>query len=98
MRVLSERAREAGANDVCVLMDVFELMEMVVLVSSSLGPPELLFIHGGHTSKICDFSWNPNEEFVCASVSEDNILQIWQMAENIYNPEIAEDVLATDLE
>lgn len=29
-------------------------------------------------------SWNPNDDWVCASVSEDNILQVWQMAENIY--------------
>ena len=43
------------------------------------GPPELLFIHGGHTAKVSDFSWNRNEEWVAASVSEDNILQIWQM-------------------
>ncbi|KAB1225056.1 WD-40 repeat-containing protein MSI1 [Morella rubra] len=49
------------------------------------GPPELLFIHGGHTSKISDFSWNPSEDWVVASVAEDNILQIWQMAENIYH-------------
>jgi len=49
------------------------------------GPPELLFIHGGHTAKISDFSWNPNEPWVICSVSEDNIMQIWQMAENIYN-------------
>uniref|UniRef100_A0A804U6G4 Histone-binding protein MSI1 n=1 Tax=Zea mays TaxID=4577 RepID=A0A804U6G4_MAIZE len=48
------------------------------------GPPELLFIHGGHTSKISDFSWNPCEDWVIASVAEDNILQIWQMADNIY--------------
>ncbi|GMF54029.1 unnamed protein product [Phytophthora fragariaefolia] len=51
------------------------------------GPPELLFIHGGHTSKISDFSWNPNDAWVVASVAEDNVLQIWQMAENIYNEE-----------
>jgi histone-binding protein RBBP4 len=51
------------------------------------GPPELLFIHGGHTSKISDFSWNPCEDCVIASVAEDNILQIWQMAENIYKDE-----------
>lgn len=50
-----------------------------------LGPPELLFIHGGHTSKVSDFAWNPNEPWVIASVSEDNIMQVWQMAENIYN-------------
>jgi histone-binding protein RBBP4 len=51
------------------------------------GPPELLFIHGGHTAKISDFTWNPNEAWVVCSVSEDNILQVWQMAENIYNEE-----------
>jgi len=48
------------------------------------GPPELLFIHGGHTSKISDFAWNPNDDWVVASVAEDNILQVWQMAEEIY--------------
>uniref|UniRef100_A0A8C9L9E9 RB binding protein 4, chromatin remodeling factor n=1 Tax=Pavo cristatus TaxID=9049 RepID=A0A8C9L9E9_PAVCR len=45
------------------------------------------FIHGGHTAKISDFSWNPNEPWVICSVSEDNIMQVWQMAENIYNDE-----------
>eukprot|EP00730_Choanoeca_flexa_P011770 TRINITY_DN2796_c0_g1_i1.p1 TRINITY_DN2796_c0_g1~~TRINITY_DN2796_c0_g1_i1.p1 ORF type:complete len:416 (+),score=93.38 TRINITY_DN2796_c0_g1_i1:22-1269(+) len=49
------------------------------------GPPELMFIHGGHTSKVSDFAWNPNEPWVLGSVSEDNIMQVWQMAENIYN-------------
>jgi len=39
------------------------------------GPPELLFIHGGHTAKVSDFSWNINHEFLIASVAEDNILQ-----------------------
>ncbi|MEW5306151.1 MAG: hypothetical protein WDW36_008638 [Sanguina aurantia] len=48
------------------------------------GPPELLFIHGGHTSKISDFAWNPTDDWVVASVAEDNILQVWQMASNIY--------------
>jgi WD40 repeat protein len=37
------------------------------------------FIHGGHTSKVSDFSFNPNCEFMIASVAEDNILQCWQM-------------------
>jgi len=49
------------------------------------GPPELLFIHGGHTSKINDFSWNQNDPWTIASVAEDNILQVWKMAEYIYN-------------
>lgn len=45
------------------------------------GPPELKFIHSGHLAKISDFSWNSCEEdeWVVASVSEDNMLQIWQI-------------------
>jgi len=46
---------------------------------------------GGHTAKISDFSWNPNEPWVICSVSEDNIMQVWQMADNIYNEEEAND-------
>lgn len=44
------------------------------------GPPELVFIHGGHTSKISDISWNLNERLMMASVAEDNIVQVWQVA------------------
>lgn len=49
------------------------------------GPPELLFIHGGHTAKVSDFCWNMNEPWLITSVAEDNEVQIWQMAENIYS-------------
>lgn len=49
------------------------------------GPPELLFAHGGHTDKISEFSWSPNEPWMIASVAEDNILQIWQVADSIYS-------------
>ncbi|OLY85145.1 Histone-binding protein RBBP4 [Smittium mucronatum] len=48
------------------------------------GPPELLFIHGGHTSRVTDLSWNQNEPWTMCSVAEDNIVQVWQMASNIY--------------
>ena len=37
------------------------------------------FIHGGHTAKISDFAWNPNDPWAICSVSEDNIMQVWQM-------------------
>jgi histone-binding protein RBBP4 len=55
------------------------------------GPPELLFLHGGHTSKVSDFSWNAKDEWTVASVSEDNILQVWNMAEEIYAGEDDDD-------
>uniref|UniRef100_A0A2K5PGC2 Histone-binding protein RBBP4-like N-terminal domain-containing protein n=1 Tax=Cebus imitator TaxID=2715852 RepID=A0A2K5PGC2_CEBIM len=61
------------------------------------GPPELLFIHGGHIAKISDFSWNPNEPWVICSVSEGNIMQIWQKAQNIYKDEES-DVTTWELE
>ncbi|KDD73513.1 hypothetical protein H632_c2101p0 [Helicosporidium sp. ATCC 50920] len=48
------------------------------------GPPELLFVHGGHTAKISDFAFDPNDDWVVASVAEDNILQIWQPADSIW--------------
>jgi len=51
------------------------------------GPPELMFIHAGHTAKISDFCWSSQEPWMLCSVSEDNILHVWQMAENIYYEE-----------
>jgi len=48
------------------------------------GPPELLFLHGGHTSTVSDFSWNTNDVWTIASVAEDNVLQVWNIAEEIY--------------
>jgi WD40 repeat protein len=56
------------------------------------GPPELLFLHGGHTSKVSDFSWNANYEWCLASVSEDNVLQVWSPAEDVYCEEDDDDV------
>ena len=28
------------------------------------GPPELIFVHGGHTAKVNDISWSPNVFFI----------------------------------
>ena len=47
------------------------------------GPPELLFIHGGHTESVSDVAWNPHLPWVLASVSNDNHLHIFKPAENI---------------
>ena len=41
--------------------------------------------------QVSDFSWNANDCWVVASVAEDNILQIWQMAENIYADDEGEE-------
>lgn len=40
------------------------------------GPPELLFMHSGHTGEVSDFSWNAEDEWVMASVDSSNYLQV----------------------
>jgi len=60
------------------------------------GPPELLFIHGGHISKVSDFSWNKNDDFMIATAGEDNIIQIWKCSENIYNDDYENDINLTE--
>ena len=50
------------------------------------GPAELLFQHGGHTSKVSDLCWSPNPQdpWLMTSVADNNMLQVWQMASHIY--------------
>lgn len=61
------------------------------------GPPELLFMHGGHTNHLSDFSWNYNEPWVVCSAAEDNLIQIWKVAEAIVGKDMNE-VLVEELE
>ena len=50
------------------------------------GPPELLFVHGGHTSQVSDISWSLGAEnqHLLASVADNNIFQCWQMQRSLY--------------
>ncbi|XP_061051620.1 histone-binding protein RBBP4-like [Eubalaena glacialis] len=77
----------SGTDHRLNVWDLSKIGEEQSLEDAEDGPSELLFIHGGHTAKISDFSSNPNEPWVICSVSEDNIMQACQMAENIYNDE-----------
>jgi len=54
------------------------------------GPPELLFVHGGHTGIVDDIAWCSSgcgNDFLIASVADDNIVQCWQMQKNLYKEE-----------
>ncbi|KAL8449821.1 hypothetical protein Emed_002784 [Eimeria media] len=56
------------------------------------GPPEVVFVHGGHVAGITELDWNSlDDEFpwVIASASEDNVLQIWQPAVKAFEAEEA---------
>ncbi|EJT51095.1 H3/H4 histone acetyltransferase [Trichosporon asahii var. asahii CBS 2479] len=61
------------------------------------GPPELMFVHGGHTAKVNDISWSPMAKWHIATTAEDNILQVWEPSRHIRAAAEA-DVNAMDLE
>ncbi|OQU94801.1 WD domain-containing protein [Cladophialophora immunda] len=61
------------------------------------GSPELLFMHGGHTNRISDFSWNKNIPWVVCSAADDNLIQVWKPSEAIVCPD-EEDVAMNELE
>ena len=88
--ILASSSQDRRVN----VWDLSRIGQELSQVDMEDGPPELLFVHGGHTSKISDISWNLNEELVMASVAEDNIIQIWSMANEIYYDEKEVDPFA----
>ena len=44
----------------------------------------MVFAHGGHKAPVSDFSLSPNESWLAASVSEDNVLQVAWVSEAIF--------------
>ncbi|KAI9777445.1 MAG: Histone acetyltransferase type B subunit 2 [Geoglossum umbratile] len=61
------------------------------------GPPELLFMHGGHINSIAEFSWNKNDPWLVCSAAEDNLLQVWKVANAIVGKD-TDDVPTEELE
>ncbi|KAJ3056940.1 Histone-binding protein rbbp4 [Rhizophlyctis rosea] len=81
----SETVIASSAGDMRInVWDLSRIGEEQSAEDAEDGPPELMFVHGGHTNKVPDFSWNPNQPWTMASVAEDNIVQVWQMAKSIY--------------
>ena len=56
-----------------------------------------LFMHGGHTNRISDFSWNLNDPWVLCSAAEDNLIQVWKVANAIVGKD-TNDVPMVELE
>jgi histone-binding protein RBBP4 len=64
--------------------DISQIGSNIARNDNEDGPSELIFTHGGHTAKINDMSWNKNDELLCASVAENNIIHLWEMNNEIY--------------
>ena len=54
------------------------------------GPKYRLFIHGGHTDRIADFSFNKNDPWLMASAAEDNLLQVWNVSKALVGKDMAD--------
>ena len=90
----------SGKDRRCILWDMARIGEEQDPEDEEDGVPELLFSHGGHTDIVSDFSWNQcsDEEFCIASVSEDNMLQVWKVASGLFVDEDEDDLDDLDLE
>lgn len=71
--------------------------------SSVVSPEDLIadtfdsmFMHGGHTNHLSDFSWNLNDPWVVCSAAEDNLIQVWKVANAIIAKD-GEDLPAEEL-
>lgn len=47
------------------------------------GPPEMLFMHGGHTNRVSDFCWNRNDPWVICTAAEDNMFHCWRASREL---------------
>ena len=63
----------------------------------SLNSTSSLFMHGGHTNRISDFSWNMKDPWVLCSAAEDNLIQVWKVANAIVGKDTG-DVPIEELE
>lgn len=62
------------------------------------GPPELMFMHGGHTNRISDFSFNRHDPYLMCSAAEDNLIHVWRPNDALLNGADDEDVALEELE
>lgn len=48
-------------------------------------PPEVMLAHDGHSAPVNDFSWNPHYERMLLSIADDNVVQVWEIAERLWS-------------
>lgn len=80
----------AGNDRRVILWDLSRIGNEQTAEDAEDGPPELLFMHGGHTNRVSDISWNPSDPWVMCSAAEDNIIQVWQPVRASIIPDLGE--------
>ena len=72
-------------------------LQISVISNANADNLQRLFMHGGHTNRISDFSWNLNDPWVLCSAAEDNLIQVWKVANAIVGKD-PDDVPIEELE
>ncbi|GBG32591.1 Histone-binding protein RBBP4 [Hondaea fermentalgiana] len=85
-----------GADRRVMVWDLSRIGDELNPEDTADGAPELLFVHGGHTATVNDFSWNTNDPWTIASVAEDNVVQVFQLAAAIYADDTKEGTNLSD--
>ena len=80
------------------VFDLSKIGEEQTAEEAEDGPPELLFMHGGFTNRICDFSWNLNDPWVIAAAAEDNQMQFLRPARSIVQQSSKADASMREVE
>lgn len=57
------------------------------------GSAELMFTHQGHTERVNDVRWNPQEEGVISSAGNDHTVQVWKISDSLFQDDILDDSL-----
>eukprot|EP01094_Clydonella_sp_ATCC50884_P011283 TRINITY_DN2108_c0_g1_i3.p1 TRINITY_DN2108_c0_g1~~TRINITY_DN2108_c0_g1_i3.p1 ORF type:complete len:423 (+),score=113.76 TRINITY_DN2108_c0_g1_i3:39-1271(+) len=72
----------SGSKDRRVMIwDVEAIGANQSAASEKEGPPELLFIHGGHSNTVGELSWNEVDPWLIASTADDNLMHVWSIVD-----------------
>lgn len=66
-----------------IIWDLFKIGEEQAQEDAEDGCPELFMMHAGHQGAVTDFSWCPYKDWTLATVSDDNIIHIWEMSKGL---------------
>lgn len=68
-----------------IIWDLSKIGNPLSVSDSEDGPPELMFIHSGHMSSICDFDWNSVEgrEMMIGSVESENNVHVFEVTSEV---------------
>lgn len=66
-----------------MIWDVLEIGAEQEADDTEDGPPELLFMHCGHTDKVNDIAWSFTQDWLMASCADNEVLQVWELAKAI---------------